>query len=156
MWHGRRFGPWAGPAIALAVVAVDEVVKAWARAAQPHVTLTSGVALEFARNTGASLGRLPGSARMLGALGVVLLVWIVQWAWCRRPPGWQWLWVAIGGGVANTVDRLLFGHVVDYLVVWPIPGVFNLADVALRGGLAVFALAWIIDRWRTPSDVPRA
>ncbi len=150
---------WAGPSIALGVLVADELLKAWARAVQPHVTLLPRVQLEYAINTGASLGRLPGSARMLGALGVVLLAWIVQWAWCRRPPGWRWLWVAIGGGAANTIDRLLAGRVVDYMVVWPIPGVFNLADVALRGGLAVFAIMWLFDREAPggrPVDAPAA
>jgi signal peptidase II len=44
--------------------------------------------------------------------------------------------VAIGGATGNLLDRLVRGHVVDFIQIgfWPI---FNLADIGIVGGIAV-------------------
>ena len=56
------------------------------------------------------------------------------------------IWVAVGlvagGALGNLADRLRAGEVTDYIEVgsWP---PFNLADVAITVGVAVFALIFL-------------
>jgi signal peptidase II len=53
------------------------------------------------------------------------------------------LGLVLGGAIGNLIDRLRFGRVVDFLdigygdVRWP---VFNVADVAVVAGVALFLL----------------
>ncbi len=60
----------------------------------------------------------------------------------------------VGGALANVVDRLRFGYVVDYLDVhvWP---VFNLADAAIVAGVSVLAAASLVRRHRGDTGVTR-
>ncbi len=56
------------------------------------------------------------------------------------------------GGVSNWIDRLLGGSVVDFLNVgigWMRTGVFNVADVAIMLGIALFMLAELLGRRRS-------
>ena len=65
--------------------------------------------------------------------------------WMRRVPRGEW-WVSaalalvLGGAIGNLGDRLVLGHVVDFIDVfygrwhWP---AFNLADSAITVGVAV-------------------
>lgn len=129
--------PIAGPALALAVLLVDEAVKLWARLARPDAVV-GPLELTFTRNDGASLGALPGTAPLLGVVGLGLIAWVATWLWRDRPRGSLWLWAALGGGAANSLDRLVAGEVVDMFRLPPWPGVFNLADVALRLGIVVW------------------
>jgi signal peptidase II len=51
--------------------------------------------------------------------------------------------VAIGGATGNLLDRLVRGHVVDFIQVgfWPI---FNVADVGIVSGTAVAIAAYLV------------
>jgi signal peptidase II len=49
----------------------------------------------------------------------------------------------LAGGVSNWIDRALRGSVVDFLnigVGWLRTGIFNVADVAIMVGVAIFVL----------------
>ena len=58
----------------------------------------------------------------------------------------------IGGGVGNLIDRLRFdGLVTDfiYLAVGPLhTGVFNIADMAITGGVIAIAVLWAVSAMR--------
>ena len=60
--------------------------------------------------------------------------------------------VIIGGGTGNLIDRLRFGgRVTDfiYLAAGPLhTGVFNIADMAITGGVLWLALAWVFSAMR--------
>ena len=51
--------------------------------------------------------------------------------------------LVLGGAIGNLIDRLLFGHVIDFLDVyyethhWP---TFNIADMAISGGVMLLVL----------------
>ena len=49
------------------------------------------------------------------------------------------LGLAIGGGVANLIDRLVDGEVTDFFVIGPWPR-FNVADAALTLGIVLVAI----------------
>ena len=60
----------------------------------------------------------------------------------------------VGGALANVVDRLRFGYVVDYVDVhvWP---VFNLADAAIVAGVSLLVAASFVRRRRGDTGVTR-
>jgi len=102
--------------------------------------------------------RNPGIAFSLGnnapfavvvAITVVAVVAIGVAAWreALRPPLAAGL--MLGGGLANLVDRLISGSVVDMVDLgwWP---VFNVADIALNVGVALVVLTSILGERRGP------
>ena len=109
------------------------------------------VRLEFAENPGGflSLGaNLPVMARtaffttITGLLLFVLGVFAVR----TRRAGWSTLGLMLflTGGASNWIDRVVRGSVVDFLNVGIGPlrtGVFNVADVAIMSGAALFVIA---------------
>ena len=62
------------------------------------------------------------------------------------------LGAVIGGGLGNLIDRLFRspgggkGAVIDWIAVDPYPRVFNLADIALRGGAVILVIAILTAR----------
>jgi signal peptidase II len=127
----------------LVVFALDQGSKAWARHALTSARLPSGVTrwLRLVPNRRPGLG-LIRSRRGLAALWVAALG-IVWAAGTSLPSGWLapvGLGAALGGAAGNLSDFIRLGHVVDFvdLRVWP---VFNVADVAIVGGVLVLPVA---------------
>src|SRR5262245_11931400 len=149
---------WRTAVVLLAVVVTtpgcDQVSKRLAAvhlAGSPRQSyLGDSVRLEYAENDGAflSLGAgLPrwartalfsaGAALLLAGCGVAAL----RHPWPRLPL--LGLGLVLAGGLSNLVDRVARGSVVDFLNVGLGPvrtGIFNLADVAILVGVALFAL----------------
>lgn len=51
------------------------------------------------------------------------------------------LWLVVGGGLGNLIDRLLYGHVVDFLKLEFVNfAIFNFADVCVVLGAALAAI----------------
>lgn len=122
--------------------------------------LSDTVRLQYAENTGGFLGLggdLHPAARTAlfeVATGIILLA-IVAWAVRLRLAGWALIGLAlfVTGGACNWIDRVARGSVVDFLIVGIGPirtGIFNVADVAIMVGAAVFALTHI----RQPDPTP--
>jgi len=131
------------------VVALDQGVKAWTRAAIPlgrsvHV-LGDAFQLTHTRNRGMAFSLLEGQVPLLALAALVVVGFIVytQIRHGRRMPlllGWS-LGLALGGAVGNLVDRLRLGYVTDLfdarIINFP---VFNIADTAITFGITL--LAW--------------
>jgi signal peptidase II len=76
-------------------------------------------------------------------LAIVVTTVLTIWLWRLKA---QEKWVAvslsliIGGALGNVIDRILFGHVIDFLLVhyqqhyWP---AFNIADSAITLGVGI-------------------
>jgi signal peptidase II len=138
-------------------VGCDQATKSVARetlAARPPVYVLDGVLrLQYAENPGAflSLGaNLPGPARTLifaAFVSAILAACVVYIVRTRSLTTAQLagLTVFAGGGIGNLIDRIFHGgSVVDFAVLSLGPlhtGVFNVADLAIVGGLALFACA---------------
>lgn len=106
----------------------------------PRPLLGHLVRLQLIENRGAMLGIGSGhplTITILGILGTIVLA-IASWRWHRDGAP---LALMVGGALGNVMSRLLFGHVVDFIRVIGYPGIFNLADVALRVGVV-----WLIIR----------
>lgn len=108
--------------------------------------------LTFVQNTGAAFGLFKGWQLALIALTAGVAVWIARaFAVEREMPGLtRWgMALVLGGAVGNLIDRVRFGHVIDFLDlrVWP---VFNLGDSAITVGVAF--LLWQALRPRAPAS----
>ena len=75
--------------------------------------------------------------------------------------GWQrWflttlaLALILGGALGNAIDRMLYGHVIDFIQVWlgsyPWPA-FNVADSAIFVGAAILIVSGLIMPYRDAS-----
>ena len=144
---GGGVGLWLWLGLALVVVGLDQFSKAWivANFAPNHSQeLSSWFNLVRVHNSGAAFSFLAGASGWqrwffvgLGTVASAFIVWML-----RRHPGERLFCLAIslilGGAIGNVVDRLLHGHVIDFLQFhWPFlaplfPGgyfpSFNIAD----------------------------
>ena len=157
---------WAIPlAIALSVVLLDLLTKAWAEralAGRPPTALLPGLRLELEGNPGVAFGLWGDGERTIPlVLGLALLAYL-GWLTLRPHPSGRarhaGLGLMFGGTAANLYDRA-FGDVqphglwgggprpgvVDFIVVRPWPGLhwpaFNLADVAVVAGAGLLLVA---------------
>jgi len=153
-----RFGKWLVVLMLLAAtIGCDRVTKHIAverlAGTPPKSFLADTVRLTYAENTGGflSLGAdLPEPIRTgLFTVGnAVLLLVLSVLLWRSAAPSWRMAGLAlfIAGGVSNWLDRLVDGRVVDFLNVgvgWLRTGVFNVADMAVMLGVALFVLSAI-------------
>jgi len=150
----RKSLPWFG--LAAAIVAADQLVK-WLVLARfapgERLELTGFFNLVLVFNKGAAfsfLAREAGwqtpllAAFALAAAAVVSVV-------IFRNPQKDLLCAALasilGGALGNVIDRLRFGHVVDFLDLhalgWHFPA-FNVADSAITIGAALLILEGFI------------
>ena len=150
-----RFGklPWLW--LSLLVFVVDQASKFWfynnLSMYQQIVIIPDYFSWTLAYNTGAAFSFLADAAgwqrwffaAIAVAVSVVLVVWLK-----RLNPAESWLALALalvlGGALGNLVDRVVFGHVVDFILLhwqhrWYFPA-FNVADMAITGGAILLAL----------------
>lgn len=146
-----KLGRWL--AWALVVCVLDQVTKHLASAmldyGVPHPVLP-GFNLTLLHNTGAAFSLLheaSGWQRWFLA-GIAVLVGGVVIAWMAALDATQrWVPLALalilGGAIGNLVDRLLLGHVVDFIQLyyerWSWPA-FNIADSAITVGALMLIL----------------
>jgi signal peptidase II len=134
-------------ALCLLVLALDQIAKAAVEDSLvpgEDVDLLGPLGLTLAHNSGVAFGLASGGDAVLIVFAVAALG-VVGYLLARDPrrPG---LWVAAGlvagGALGNLVDRVRTGVVTDYLAVgsWP---PFNLADIAITVGVAIFAWAYL-------------
>jgi len=148
---------WFG--LAGAVLALDQLTKAWVLAALPlhqPVAVLPFFNLLLVHNPGAAFSFLAGAGGwqrwFFTVLSVVIAagiaIWLARSAW-RRPGLATALALVLGGALGNLVDRLRFGYVVDFLDVhaagwhWP---AFNLADSAISCGAVLLLLLSLLGR----------
>lgn len=101
-------------------------------------------------NTGAVFGLFQGSGMFFAVLAVVVSIAIIYFN--LTLPGGQWLLrlalgLQLGGALGNMTDRLRQGHVTDFIDVGPWY-IFNVADMAIVGGVILFAIVLLRDMRR--------
>jgi signal peptidase II len=129
------------------VLIVDQCTKLLADsllALHESIGLLPVLAIRKAYNSGAAfsfLGDASGWQRWFFIiLAIAVIVLLVTWL-RRLPAGQKWTALALalilGGAAGNLVDRIAYGHVVDFIDVyygswhWP---TFNVADSAITVG----------------------
>lgn len=93
-----------------------------------------------------------GPSALIGM--TILIIAFVGWLWSRAGAGKRYARLGfaliIGGALGNLIDRVLFGHVVDYILfhtpVWSF-AVFNFADALITCGALCILIQEFVD-WR--------
>jgi len=134
---------------ALLIAISDQLTKTWIRSnlAYGQAIPESGFfQITHVQNTGAAFGLLTDQSVLLAVVasaGVALLLVYALFFHHRLPflnniPGSLALGLILGGTIGNLIDRLLRGHVTDFISVsiWPD---FNIADSAVTVGAIIVA-----------------
>jgi signal peptidase II len=151
-------------ALAVVIILADQATK-WLASSllccRPPVAVTSFFNLVLAHNPGAAFSFLasqPGWQRWFFAAialiaSIIISVLLIRHA--KHPAERRFcagLALILGGALGNLIDRVLYGHVVDfldfYIGAWHWPA-FNIADSAISVGAALL----ILDSFR-PARAP--
>jgi len=142
--------PWLG--IAVVVILLDQFTKTLITG-YFHLNqvreVTSFFNLVRAHNSGAAFSFLAGASGWqrwffigLGVVAAGFIVWMLRRHGQQRLFGWA-LALILGGALGNVIDRVLHGHVVDFIQVhyggWYFPS-FNIADSAITCGAVLLIL----------------
>ena len=133
----------------LFLIGIDQASKWWIVANfDPYqsVMIWNFIKITYVQNTGVAFSLLDG-AGYLSIIFVIILVivavilWKKPWAIRYHLPGA----LLIAGAVGNVIDRLTRGFVVDFInfTYWP---VFNVADIFVCVGTALFAILLLTDK----------
>lgn len=141
---------WLG--IALIIVLLDQVSKITLTRLLVYgqsETITPYFNLVMVYNQGAAFSFLANSGGWqrwffsgLALVVSLVIIWMLHRNATQRLFCWA-LTLILGGAVGNLIDRLLYGHVIDFLdfhigtLHWP---AFNVADSAITLGAALFVL----------------
>jgi signal peptidase II len=152
----RKDGPLSalGIGVIAATVIVDQATKLWAEHALDYgqtIDLLPILSLYRVHNTGIAFSLFAG----FGSAGLVVMMLavtaIVLTVWYRTDDGGRLAAIGyaliVGGALGNIIDRLAYGHVIDFLYLhlgdWPL-FVFNLADAALTAGPALLIVVFLL------------
>lgn len=156
---------WLAFGAAAAIVAIDQISKAWILyGLQLHpgesVRLLPVLSLTGVQNLGVTFGMLRADTPLgrgllsLFALGVVTFLAL----WARRAERRLTavaLGLIMGGAIGNNlIDRIRLGHVTDFVDVSGLgffPWVFNLADAFIDIGIALLLIETL---WPQPKAEP--
>jgi signal peptidase II len=146
--NSRSRAAWVVAAL-IAIVAIDQLTKAWAVSALAHGSkhlVGDVVVFDLARNSGSAFSRFQGYTPVLAVLAIVITVFLAR---SLRQTTDRWtligLVLVLGGALGNLTDRLarspgfLRGHVVDFVAIgwWP---VFNFADSCITIGAIILVV----------------
>ena len=142
--------PWLG--IAVIVILLDQISKIVMRRlftyGESHA-VTSFFNLVLVYNKGAAFSFLASGTGWqrylftgLGIVAALFIIYMLHKHAGQRLFSWA-LSLVLGGALGNVIDRVLYGHVIDFLDFhlrgwhWP---AFNIADSAICVGAALFIL----------------
>jgi signal peptidase II len=156
--------------IILGVLAADQISKRLivnslriGETRQPIPALSPFFQFTRSQNTGAAFGFLPQVGDLF-LIFAVIVVLAMLYFYPRIPDDARINRIATGlicgGALGNAIDRLTYGHVVDF-IHYQIPGlisnVSNLADHAIvLGVILMFVESWRSDRARTKTQAASA
>lgn len=154
LYSRPRLAPWLG--IAAVVVILDQLTKIWISQtfsygeSQP---VTSFFNLVLVYNKGAAFSFLASQGgwqryffTAVSVIASIVIVYLLKKHGDKTLFSWA-LAMILGGAVGNLIDRVAYGHVIDFLdfhaAGWHWPA-FNIADCAIFIGAALF----IVDELR--------
>jgi signal peptidase II len=145
MLRGGALRAWCWAlACASFVMVIDQVTKQAAIAVidpgHPR-QIIFGIDLTNVRNRGVAFGLLGGGGDVVVIVTVATIVLLLGYFafHASRPDLWLVVGLVVGGALGNLADRVRIGAAIDFIdpPLWP---AFNIADVAIVGGVAWLAL----------------
>lgn len=152
-------------------IAADQLTKFWAFAAIPEdATVVLVPRLLHATphlNTGAAFslfGGTPWVVLTFSLIAVPVLAWWYARTWKTGNAALLWCQgMLLAGAAGNMIDRLVLGHVRDFLDFRPdLPvvghwAVFNAADIFITCGVVLFVIAeFLPEKTKTPAEAKPA
>ncbi|MCB1461773.1 MAG: signal peptidase II [Nitratireductor sp.] len=144
-----------GALLIAALLAADQVSKALVEANLPFQTPVPVLpVLSFFRtyNQGIAFSFFSGfSDEVLIALTLAVMVFVI-WLWRQAHPDRIWarlgFALVLGGALGNLIDRVVHGHVIDFIMfhtqTWSF-AVFNLADSSITVGAVLIAFDELLE-----------
>ena len=102
------------------------------------------IKISLVQNTGISFGLFQDTGMMPLVITIIIIAGLIYYyPKIPKDKTYQVLTAFIlGGAFGNLVDRILYGHVIDFIHVWKWPA-FNVADSAITiGALGLIYLLW--------------
>jgi len=140
--------------VAVVIVIADQLTK-WAIVEwvplYDKIPLNTFINLTHQKNPGAAFSFLADAGGwqrwFLAVLASAVSIVIVVWLWRLRNEGQNiltaGLTLVLGGAIGNLIDRILLGHVTDFIQVlfgsWAFPS-FNVADASISVGAALLII----------------
>lgn len=141
--------------VALVWLLVDQATKALVNVHEAgevlHASPVGFLDVVLVHNTGAAWGAFSGATVALGVVSLFVCAFIVVYAFAfaKRAPWAAYVGLALvfAGGVGNAIDRFWHGYVVDFIstAFMDFP-VFNIADVGVTVGVALFIISLFMGR----------
>ena len=111
------------------------------------VLIPGVVGLTYVENTGMAFGmfdKVPWLLVSLRILGMILILWFILFSDLQHWLGFLSLSMLLGGGIGNIIDYFAYGYVVDMIEVLFVRfPVFNIADIYVTVGVAMFAIYYL-------------
>lgn len=140
-------------AIILAVLILDQLTKMLAMDKlswnQSYPIISGVFHLTLVKNQGAAFGILKGQIFLFIITSLVTVIYLYLVLTDKKKPQVPIMKIALslvlGGALGNLVDRMLYGHVIDFLDfrIWP---VFNFADTAITCGVVLILWNFFVSR----------
>jgi signal peptidase II len=140
--------------VAVVIVIADQLTK-WAIVEwvplYDKIPLNTFINLTHQKNSGAAFSFLADAGGwqrwFLAVLASTVSIVIAVWLWRLRNEGQNiltaGLTLVLGGAIGNLIDRILLGHVTDFIQVlfgsWAFPS-FNVADASISVGAALLII----------------
>ena len=104
-----------------------------------HITLTT--------NTGIGFGLLKNNNDLLTFITISIIGFILFYydELPKKGPAQISIALIISGAFSNLIDRLFFGHIIDFIdfIIWPI---FNIADVCITMGILYLVFYYLKEK----------
>ncbi|MEP3524591.1 MAG: signal peptidase II [Hyphomicrobiales bacterium] len=142
-----------GLAVAAFILVADQIIKIKVEAQLPFqqaVEILPVFSLFYTFNTGIAFSFMNNLTplALVGIACVVVIIMLYLW-WQARDEGLLpalGYGMILGGAIGNIIDRAVYGHVIDYVLLHAGGysfAVFNLADAALTVGVIAILIASI-------------
>lgn len=150
-------------ALAIFVILLDQIVKFFVckdlSQTDSIVIIPHIINFIYVKNTGAAFSIFSGKTAVLGIVSVIFCIAVAAiWFFKKQKhPLLEWSLVLLfSGALANAIDRIFRGYVVDFIetsfIKFP---VFNIADIAITFG-TVFLMVYLIFFDKDKPDTAKA